>query len=259
MARAAVVTDRVMRRIGLPGRAFLPLVVGFGCNVPAVSATRVLSDQRHRLLATLLVPFTSCTARLTVYVLLGATFFGSAGGTVVFLMYVVSVALVVLVGLLLRKTVIRQWGNDPLVIDLPPYHRPSVKVVLGVTWIRLRGFLRTASGIIVATVAAVWLLSSIPVTGTGTFADTPVQDSAYAAVSEAVAPAFTPAGFGDWQIASGLVTGFVAKEAVISSWAQTFALAEPDDVSQPGTLGINCAPSSPSVPAVTPTPRLSRS
>lgn len=237
MARAAVVTDRMMRRIGLPGRAFLPLVVGFGCNVPAVSGTRVLSDSRHRLLTTLLVPFTSCTARLAVYVLVGATFFGSAGGTVVFVMYVVSILLVMGVGLLLRSTVIRRWGNDPLVIDLPPYHRPSVRVILSVTWLRLKGFLRTASGIIVATVAAVWLLSSIPVGGTGTFADVPVQDSAYAAVSETIAPVFTPAGFGDWQITSALVTGFVAKEAVISSWAQTFALDEPDDLTDPGTLG----------------------
>ncbi len=237
MARAAVVTDRMMRRIGLPGRAFLPLVVGFGCNVPAVSGTRVLSDSRHRLLTTLLVPFTSCTARLAVYVLVGATFFGSAGGTVVFVMYVVSILLVMGVGLLLRSTVIRRWGNDPLIIDLPPYHRPSIRVIVSVTWLRLKGFLRTASGIIVATVAAVWVLSSIPVGGAGTFADVPVQDSAYAAVSETIAPAFTPAGFGDWQIASALVTGFVAKEAVISSWAQTFALEEPDDLTNPGTLG----------------------
>lgn len=237
MARAAVVTDRMMRAIGLPGRAFLPLVVGFGCNVPAVTGVRVLSDSRHRLLTTLLVPFTSCTARLTVYVLVGATFFGSAGGTVVFVMYVVSIVLVMLVGLLLRGTVMRQWGNDPLIIDLPPYHRPSLRVMGAVTWVRLQGFLRTASGIIVATVAAVWLLSSVPVTGNGTFADTPVEDSAYAAISATVAPAFVPAGFGNWEITSALVTGFVAKEAVISSWAQTFALAEPEDAGQPGSLG----------------------
>ncbi len=237
MARAAVVTDRMMRRIGLPGRAFLPLVVGFGCNVPAVSGVRVLSDSRHRLLTTLLVPFTSCTARLTVYVLVGATFFGSAGGTVVFAMYVISIVLVMLVGLLLRGTVMRRWGADPLIIDLPPYHRPSLRVIGSVTWVRLQGFLRTASGIIVATVAAVWLLSSIPVTGSGTFADTPVEDSAYAAISATFAPAFVPAGFGNWEITSALVTGFVAKEAVISSWAQTFALAEPTEASQPGSLG----------------------
>lgn len=237
LARAAVVTDRMMRRMGLPGRAFLPLVVGFGCNVPAISGTRILADARQRLLTTLLVPFTSCTARLTVYVLVATTFFGAAAGTVVFGMYVLSIVLVVLVGLLLRKTLIRRIGNDPLVIDLPAYHVPGAAVVASVTWIRLSGFLRTASGIIVATVAGVWLLSSIPVTGDGSFADTPVEDSAYAAIAETVAPVFVPAGYGEWHATSALMTGFVAKEAVISSWAQTYALDEPNDVSQPGSLG----------------------
>lgn len=237
LARAAVVTDRLMRKIGLPGRAFLPLVVGFGCNVPAISGTRVLADSRQRLLTTLLVPFTSCTARLTVYVLVATTFFGSAAGTVVFGMYVLSIVLVILVGLLLRKTLIRRMGNDPLVIDLPAYHVPGAAIVASVTWIRLRGFLRTASGIIVGTVAVVWILSSIPVTGAGSFADTPVEDSAYAAIADTVAPAFEPAGFGEWHATSALITGFVAKEAVISSWAQTYAIDEPEDISEPGTLG----------------------
>ena len=104
MARAAVVADRVMRAIGLPGKAFIPLIVGFGCNVPAISATRVLSNPRHRILTALLVPFTSCSARLTVYVMLGAVFFPEHAGTVVFAMYVISILLIVLTGLALRKT-----------------------------------------------------------------------------------------------------------------------------------------------------------
>ena len=237
MARAAVVTDRAMRAIGLPGRAFLPLIVGFGCNVPAVSGTRVLPDARHRLLTTLLVPFTSCTARLTVYVLVATTFFGPNAGTVVFAMYVVSILLVVVVGLLLRATLLRQVGNDPLVLDLPPYQLPLPRLLAAATWMRLRGFLRTASGIIVATVAAVWLLSAIPAGGSGSFADVPVEDSAYAAAAQAVAPVFVPAGFGDWEATSALMVGFVAKEAVISSWAQTYAAQEPADVSEPGELG----------------------
>ena len=119
LARAAVVTDRMMSRLGLPGRAFLPIVVGFGCNVPAVSATRILPNARHRVLTALLVPFTSCSARLTVYVLLATTFFPAHAGTVVFAMYVVSILLVVLVGLGLRATLWRAVGADPLVIDLP--------------------------------------------------------------------------------------------------------------------------------------------
>ena len=237
MARAAVVTDRTMRFIGLPGRAFLPLVVGFGCNVPAISATRVLPDARHRILTALLVPFTSCTARLAVYVMLAAVFFPDHAGNVVFAMYLISILFVVVVGLALKKTLWRTLGRDPLILDLPPYQLPHPRILGAVTWLRLKGFLQTASGIIVATVAAVWLLQSIPVGGQGGFADVPVEDSAYAAAAEAVAPVFAPAGFGNWQAMGALTVGFVAKEAVISSWAQTYAVEEPEDPSNPGSLG----------------------
>lgn len=236
LARAAVVTDRLMGRLGLPGRAFLPLVVGFGCNVPAISATRILPQARHRLLTALLVPFTSCTARLTVYVLLATTFFPDRAGTVVFIMYLVSILLVVVVGLLMRGLLWRTMGADPLVIDLPPYQRPTLRLTLSVMWLRLQGFLRTASGIIVATVCVVWLLQSIPTAG-GAFGETPVGDSLYAALSRAVAPLLAPAGFGEWEAVSALLVGFVAKEAVISSWAQTYALAEPASEREPGALG----------------------
>ena len=238
LARAAVVTDRMMSRIGLPGRAFLPLIVGFGCNVPAISATRILPQARHRVLTALLVPFTSCTARLTVYVLLATTFFPDRAGTVVFAMYVLSIVLVVLVGLLLRSTLWRMVGRDPLVIDLPPYQRPTLRLSVSIMWLRLKGFLRTASGIIVGTVIVVWVLQSIPSgAGSGGFGAVPVQDSLYAAVARAVSPLFDLAGFGHWEAVSALLVGFVAKEAVISSWAQTYALAEPASSSQPGALG----------------------
>jgi ferrous iron transport protein B len=237
MARAAVVTDRVMRAIGLPGRAFLPLIVGFGCNVPAISATRVLPNARHRILTALLVPFTSCSARLTVYVLVASIFFPGQAGTVVFVMYLISILFIVLVGLALKKTLWRTMGSEPLILDLPPYQRPTARLTASVTWVRLRGFLRTAGGIIVITVIAVWALQAIPATGTGSFGNVPVQDSAYARVSQTVAPVFTPAGFGDWQAASALIVGFVAKEAVISSWAQTYAVAEPDSPDTPGDMG----------------------
>ncbi len=234
LARAAVVTDRLMRTMGLPGRAFLPLVVGFGCNVPAISATRILPDARQRLLTVLLVPFTSCSARLTVFVMLGTVFFGTYAGTAVFGMYVASVALVVLIGLLLRRTLWRTMGSEPLIIDLPAYHVPTLRLTGAVVWQRLRGFLRTASGIIVATVCAVWLLQSLPTTGGQTFGDVPVADSVYGVVARTISPAFAPAGFDQWQTASALLVGFVAKEAVISSWAQTYATEQP----QPGQAGL---------------------
>jgi ferrous iron transport protein B len=238
LARAAVVTDRSMRAIGLPGRAFLPLVVGFGCNVPAISGTRVLPDARQRLLTVLLVPFTSCTARLTVYVLVATTFFGDRAGTVVFAMYVVSILFVIVVGRLLRSTLLRRMPDDPLVLDLPPYQLPMLRLVAAGSWRRLRGFLRTASGIIVVTVIVVWALSATPAPGSsGTFGQVPVQDSVYAATAGAVAPVFDPAGFGSWESTSALMVGFVAKEAIISSWAQTFATAEPQAADTPGSLG----------------------
>lgn len=236
LARAAVVTDRLMRSIGLPGRAFLPLVVGFGCNVPAISATRILPQARQRILTALLVPFTSCSARLTVFVLLGTVFFGRQAGTAVFVMYLLSIVFVIVVGLALRGTLWRTMGQEPLVIDLPPYQRPTLRLTASVAWQRLRGFLKTASGIIVATVAVVWLLQSIPARGDAAFGHVPVVDSVYGVVAAAIAPIFAPAGFGQWQTVSALVVGFVAKEAVISSWAQTYAVAEPSGADA-GALG----------------------
>jgi ferrous iron transport protein B len=227
LARAALVTDRVMRAIGLPGKAFLPLVVGFGCNVPAISATRILPDARQRIMTALLVPFTSCSARLTVYVLVASTFFPRNAGTVVFAMYLVSIAFVVLVGLALRKTLWRAVGHEPLVLDLPAYQRPTLRLTASLTWVRLRGFLRTAGGIIVATVTLVWLLQAIPVHGGASFGAVPPDDSLFAAAAQAVAPVFSPAGFGEWHTVGALVVGFVAKEAVLTSWAQTYAAADP--------------------------------
>jgi len=226
MARAAVVADRTMRSMGLPGRAFLPLIVGFGCNVPAIAATRVLSGARQRILTALLVPFTSCSARLTVYVMLATTFFEEWAGTVVFALYVLSIVLVVAVGLLLRRTLWRTMGTEALLLDLPAYQRPTLRVMSAVTWVRLKGFLRTASGIVVATVAVVWLLQAVPVRGTAPLGEAAIEDSAYAAVARTVAPVFAPAGFDQWQATGALVTGFVAKEAVISSWAQTYAVSD---------------------------------
>lgn len=237
MARAAVVTDRMMRAIGLPGKAFLPLIVGFGCNVPAISATRVMSSWQQRVLTSLLVPFTSCSARLTVYVLMASIFFPDHAGTVVFAMYLISILLVVGTGLLLRRTLWRTMGKEPLIMDLPPYQRPTLRLVWSSTWVRLRGFLRTATGIIVVTVIAVWALQAWPVTGQHGFGDVPVEDSAYAAVAKGISPVFAPAGFDSWQTTGALVTGFVAKEAVISSWAQTYAVADPGSTGDDSELG----------------------
>jgi len=229
LARAAVLTDRVMGALGLPGKAFLPLVVGFGCNVPAIAATRVLSTPKQRLMTVMLIPFTACTARLTVFVMLSTVFFGKWAGTAVFLMYVASIILVVVAGLALRATLWRTMPSEPLVIDLPPYQVPTLRLTFSVAWVRLKGFLQTASGIIVATVVLVWFLQAIPV-GVGAFGHVDVENSLYAWLARGIAPMFSPAGFGSWQTVSALIVGFVAKEAVISSWGQTYALTSPNDI-----------------------------
>jgi ferrous iron transport protein B len=227
LARAAVVADSTMRRIGLPGQAFLPLIVGFGCNVPAIASTRILPKRSSRVMTALLVPLTSCTARLTVYLLICSTFFGRWAGTVVFAMYVISVLLVVVIGLVLRRTVWRVMPDQPMVLDLPPYQHPTVRLVAAVTWQRLKGFLQTAAGIIVGVVVVVWLLQAIPTrAGVGGFGDVDVANSVFAAISRFIAPLFTWAGFADWRLVSALVVGLAAKEAVVSSWAQTFQVAE---------------------------------
>lgn len=236
MARAAVVTDRAMRAIGLPGKAFLPLVVGFGCNVPAIAATRILPSARHRVMTALLVPFTSCSARLTVYVLVAATFFPDHAGTVVFGMYVLSIVLIVVVGLVMKRTLWRAVGDEPLMLDLPAYQRPTLRLTVSVTWLRVRGFLRTAGGIIVATVTAVWLLQAVPVHGSAGFGHVAPDDSLFAWLARLIAPVFAPLGFGDWHTSSALVVGFIAKEAVITSWAQIYAAGDPTAGQSPEQL-----------------------
>ncbi|MBT8225582.1 MAG: ferrous iron transport protein B [Dactylosporangium sp.] len=229
MSRAAFVAEHFLRVVGLPGRAFLPLIVGFGCNVPAVAGTRILTDARHRLMTGLLVPFASCSARLTVYVLLANVFFGSYAGTVVFAMYVLSVALMVLVGLGLRPLLFRGTSREALVLELPPYRMPTLRVVAAQTWQKLAGFLRTASGIIVAAVVAVWLLAAIPVGGDGRFGDVPDGRSLYTSINQTIAPVFAPTGFDHPDAVGALITGFVAKEAIVSTFATTYQTTESED------------------------------
>jgi ferrous iron transport protein B len=173
--------------------------------------------------------------------MVAATFFPANAGTVVFLMYVTSILLVILGGLLLRSTLIRTMGSDPLVLDLPPYQTPSVRLLGTATWMRLRGFLETASGIIVATVAVVWALGVIPAPGTsGTLGDVPIGDSLYAWIADQASVLFIPTGFAEWHAIGALIVGFVAKEAVISSWAQTY----PSDVDLSAAVYADFAASS---------------
>ncbi|WP_084125142.1 ferrous iron transporter B [Demequina sp. NBRC 110054] len=229
LARVAVVADKALRSIGLDGRAMLPLIVGFGCNVPALSATSVLPHARQRLLAGMLVPLTSCTARLAVYLVLAQTFFPSHAGTVVFGMYVMSVVLVVVGGLLARGTVMRDLIPQSLVIALPDYQWPHLKTLGRSVWTRVVSFIRKAGSVILLAVIALWALQAIPVRGGHDLADVPVEDSVYGVVSEGVAPALAPMGLDDWRIAASLVTGVAAKEAVVGALAQAYAVDDGTD------------------------------
>ena len=237
MARAAVVADRIMRAAGLPGRAILPMLVGFGCNVPAVSATRALSDARHRLIAGLAVPFTACSARLAVYVFVGTVFFGRNAGTVIFAMYLISISLVIGFSFAFKTIFAKDAPREPLLIELPPYKLPTSMLIVSDAWLRVKGFLREAAGIVVITVIAVWALMAIPFASNYSFGDVPVEKSAYGTVSKAISPIFAPAGFDDWHTTGALITGFVAKEVVISSWAQNYAVDGQDDETQRQSLG----------------------
>lgn len=243
MARAAFVMDRAMRALGLDGRAFLPIIVGFGCNLPALAATRTLSDSRQRVLTGMLVPFAACSARLSVFLVLAHAFFPKYAGLVVFLMYVASVMVVLLVGVLLRHTMFRGLEPEPLMLALPAYQCPRALQLARSVLLRLWGFIRGASVIIISMITALWLLQGIPVTANaGGFAHVDdVHDSAYGALADAVAPVFAPAGFDDWHASAALITGFVAKEVVVGSMSQSYHADEPDDAASQqageGTLG----------------------
>lgn len=243
MARAAFVMDRAMRALGLDGRAFLPIIVGFGCNLPALAAIRTLSDSRQRVLTGMLVPFAACSARLSVFLVLAHAFFPKYAGLVVFLMYVASVMVVLLVGVLLRHTMFRGLEPEPLMLALPAYQCPRALQLARSVLLRLWGFIRGASVIIISMITALWLLQGIPVTANaGGFAHVDdVHDSAYGVLADAVAPVFAPAGFDDWHASAALITGFVAKEVVVGSMSQSYHADEPDDATSQqageGTLG----------------------
>lgn len=243
MARAAFVMDRAMRALGLDGRAFLPIIIGFGCNLPALAATRTLQDSRQRVLTGMLIPFAACSARLSVFLVLAHAFFPKYAGVVVFLMYVASITIILLIGVLLRHTMFRGLKPEPLMLALPAYQCPRALQLIRSVLIRLWQFIRGASVIIISMIMALWLLQGIPMTATtGGFAHVDdVHDSAYGVLADTISPIFAPAGFDDWHASAALVTGFVAKEVVIGSMSQSYHADESDDANAQrngeGTLG----------------------
>ena len=232
MARAAFVMDRLMGRLGLQGKSFLPMLVGFGCTVPAMYATRTLGRRRDRVLTGLLVPFMSCGARLPVYVLIAAVFFPRSRGSVVFAMYLLGIVVALALGFVLNRTVFRAEAPTPLLMELPPYRMPTLRAVWLQMWRRTSAFIRDAGTIILGTSLVVWLLMAIPIAG-GRFSEVEVDQSAFGTVSSTVAPVLGPAGFGSWEATGALITGFVAKEVVVSSMSQVYGVA--DSLEPPST------------------------
>ena len=231
MARAAFVMDRLMHALGLHGKSFVPMVVGFGCTVSAFYATRTLENRKDKILTGLLVPFMSCSARLPVYVLFAAIFFPENSSLVVFSMYALGIALAILLGLALKNSFFQEKEETPFVIELPPYRMPTLKSLWFHMWERTAAFLRNATSIILIASLVLWFLQAIPVKGEGTFADTPVENSAYAGIASLITPVFQPLGYGSWEASGALVSGLVAKEVVVTTFSQIYGI-EPAESDQ---------------------------
>jgi len=216
MARAAFVVDRFMRMIGLPGKSFVPMIVGFGCNVPAIMATRTLESQRDRILTNIMNPFMSCGARLPVYALFAAAFFPVGGQNLVFALYVFGIIVAVLTGLIMRHTLFK-GDSTPFVMELPTYHLPTVQSIAIRTWERLKTFLFNAGKVIVPMVLVLNFLNSL---GTdGSFGKENTQSSVLSEIGRSLVPVFKPMGIHDdnWPATVGIFTGILAKEAVVGT------------------------------------------
>ncbi|HAH77945.1 MAG TPA: ferrous iron transport protein B [Ruminococcaceae bacterium] len=215
MARVAFVMDKLLRKIGLSGRSFVPMLIGFGCSVPAIMATRTLSSERDRKMTILLVPFMSCSAKLPIYAIFTAAFFPHHAVLVMILLYVMGIGMAILSGLIFRRTLFR--GNPvPFVMELPNYRMPSPKSVLLLMWDKAKGFLMRAFTVIFVATLAIWFLRTFDVRFNVVSSG---ADSMLAAIGRFIAPIFAPLGFSDWRASTALLAGFTAKEAVISTLA----------------------------------------
>jgi len=229
MARAAFIMDRAFRRFGLSGKSFIPLLMGFGCSVPAIMATRTLENERDRRMTIILTPFMSCAARWPVYALFISAFFDESRWLVALSIYVLGIVAAVISGIILKNTLFK--GNTvPFVMELPAYRMPSYSGTLLRLWDRVKEFLLRAGTLIFAMSVLVWFLSSF---GKG-FSMVEPGESIFAAIGKLIAPVFTPLGFGEWRASVSLLTGLVAKEAVVSTMGILYGLG--DAAAESGSL-----------------------
>ena len=221
MSRAAFIMDRLLRRFGLSGKAFIPMLMGFGCSVPAIMGARTMENEKDRRMTILLIPFMSCSAKLPVYGLLAGAFFGPWAGLVVFGLYVIGMVVGILSGIFFKHTLFA-GEPAPFVLELPPYRFPSVENIATHVWQKVKGFLVKAGTLILAMSVLLWVLQSFDfslkmVSDAG--------DSMLGAIGGWIAPVFAPLGFGFWQAAVALLTGFIAKEMVVSSLSMFYGFS----------------------------------
>ena len=213
MARVTILMDRLMQAVGLNGKSFIPFIIGFGCNVPAIMAARTIEQPRERLITTLLVPFMSCSARLPVYALFAGVFFPTHAASIIMLMYVLGIVVSLILAKIFSKVSILSGEPSLFIVELPPYRVPQALTLFRSTWEKVKGFVRKAGTIILAGSVGIWLLSNFGPQGFGAEMD----DSLLATVGGWFAPLLAPLGFGTWQAGASLLTGFMAKEVVVST------------------------------------------
>lgn len=217
MARVAFIMDKIMRKMGLSGKAFIPMIVGFGCSVPAIMTARTLESEKDRKLTALLIPLMSCNARLPVYSIFVAVFFPNSIGFVVASLYFLGILLAFILGIIFKHTIFKN-EEEPLLIELPEYKLPSLKNLLNQLYEKTKGFLVKAGTLIFAMSIILWFLSNFNFSGM-----TDVNNSILSSVGGFIAPIFKPLGFGNWQASVSLLTGLIAKETVVSSMSVIFA------------------------------------
>ena len=230
LARAAFTLDKVMHSIvGLHGKAFIPMILGFGCGVPAVMATRTMENESDRLLSMMLIPFMSCTARLPIYSIFIGAFFVANKSIILLSIYLLGIVVALIVAGILKRTMFKGM-SAPFVMELPTYKVPSLKGVLLHTWEKTKGFLRKAGTIILGSAIILWILSSVPFG-----VEYGSQESVLGMIGSAIAPVFAPLGFSTWQAGIAILTGLVAKEVVVSTFTTLGGLEEDDEE---GTIAL---------------------
>src|SRR5215216_1932696 len=230
MSRAAFVMDRFMRIVGLHGKSFIPMILRFGCAVPAIYATRTIASRRDRVLTALLVPLMSCSARLPVYVVFGLAFFGARAGTVIWVMYALGIVVAMLAGMVFTQTILKPDVSSAFVLELPPYRQPALKSVLIHMWENTRKFVRKAGTTILSVSIVMWILLNLP------WGVANQRDSYFGKFSAAISPVFAPLGFGNWETGGALVSGFLAKEIVVSTMSQVYLGKVSQTPPQPATV-----------------------